>query len=62
MEAGGFDLNRADLTEVSVLRVENSRQMIYHLNVKKMLQGMNETPFYLKPYDIVHIPTKKFNF
>jgi polysaccharide biosynthesis/export protein len=62
MEAGGFDPNRAKLSEVTVLRIENGKQKVYRLNLKETLQGENEEPFYLKPFDIVNVPTKTFNF
>ena len=62
MEAGGFDPNRARLSAVTVVRLEAGRQKTFHLDLKRVLQGTDESPFYLKPFDIVHIPTKTFNF
>ena len=62
MEAGGFDAYRANLSEVFVLRVENGRQRIYQLNLKKVFQGRDDTPFYLKPFDVVRVSVKTFNF
>jgi polysaccharide export outer membrane protein len=62
MEAGGFDPNRARLSEVTVLRLDAGKQRAYHLNLKRALKGADETPFYLKPFDIVHVPTRTFNF
>lgn len=62
MEAGGFDPYRAKLSEVTVLRVEDGRQKVYRLNLKQTLEGENDEPFYLKPFDIVHVPSKTFNF
>ena len=62
MEAGGFDPYRANLTSVLVLRVDNGRQKLYRVNLKRVLQGRDETPFYLKPSDIVQVQTKTFNF
>jgi polysaccharide export outer membrane protein len=62
MEAGGFDPNRAKLAAVTVVRIEEGRQKTYHLDLKRILQGRDESPFYLKPFDIVHVPTKTFNF
>jgi hypothetical protein len=62
MVAGGFDPFRANLAEVLVLRLENGRQKTYRVNLKRILQGKNETPFYLKPFDIVQVATKTFNF
>jgi protein involved in polysaccharide export with SLBB domain len=62
MEAGGFDPNRAKLSAVTVVRIEAGRQKIFHLDLKRVLRGQEESPFYLKPFDIVHVPTKTFNF
>lgn len=62
MEAGGFDPYRAKLSRVVVLRLENGGQRSYRLNLKHALRGEEENPFYLKPFDIVHVPTKTFNF
>ncbi len=62
MEAGGFDFTRAQPKAVTVLRIENGTQVTYRLNLKKALEGKASTPFYLKPFDIVHVPEKLFNF
>jgi polysaccharide export outer membrane protein len=62
MEAGGFDPNRAKLSAVTVLRIQDGKQRSYKINLKQTLRGEIETPFYLKPFDIVHVPTKTFNF
>jgi len=62
MEAGGFDFTRAKPSAVTVLRIENGTQVTYRLNLKKALEGKDTTPFYLKPFDIVHVPEKVFNF
>jgi polysaccharide export outer membrane protein len=61
MEAGGFDLRRAKVSNVSVIRKEEGKQQRYELNLKKALKGTDPNPFYLKPYDIVHVPEKVFN-
>jgi polysaccharide export outer membrane protein len=62
MAAGGFDNSRASLSDVSVLRLENGQQRAYHLNLKRVLAGREKTPFYLKPFDIIYVPTKVFNY
>jgi polysaccharide export outer membrane protein len=62
MEAGGFDPSRARLSDVTVLRVEHGKQITFHLNLKRVLQGGDPAPFYLKPFDIIHVPSKTFNF
>ena len=62
MEGGGFDPNRAKLSGVTVIRLEGGRQRTYVIDVRKVLKGTDEAPFYLKPFDIVHVPLKTFNF
>ena len=56
MEAGGFDSAKANLKEVVVIR--NGRPLPHKLDLKRILDGQNEPPFYLKPYDIVHVPDR----
>jgi len=62
MEAGGFDPDRAKLSQIWVLRVENGRQQAYQLNLNRVLEGKDDEVFYLKPFDIVRVPTKTFNY
>ena len=62
MEAGGFDSIRAKPSQVTVLRLEDGKQRTYRLNLKAALRGDDKAPFFLKPFDIVHVPTKTFNF
>jgi polysaccharide export outer membrane protein len=62
MEAGGFDPSRAKLSAVTVLRIAEGHQKTFHLDLKRVLQGQDDSPFYLKPFDIVHVPTKTLNF
>jgi len=58
MKAGGFDVSRADLKHVSVTRSNNGKMEHYEVNLKRVLQGLDSTPFYLKPSDIVYLPEK----
>ena len=62
MEAGGFDPARARLSQVVVLRLEGGKQYRYRVDLASVLDGANDSPFYLKPFDIVHVPVKKINF
>jgi polysaccharide biosynthesis/export protein len=62
MEAGGYDPLQANLAGVSVLRVEQGRQRTYAINVKRVIDGKDDTVFYLKPFDIVRVPAKTFNY
>lgn len=61
-EAGGFDQYRARLSKVSILRVDGNVQRTYWLDVKRVLNGEDPNPFFLKPFDVIHVPTKTFNF
>lgn len=61
MEAGGYDTDRADLSNVMVLRLENGEQKCYRVNLKRILAGHDPTPFYLRPFDVVQVATKVFN-
>jgi polysaccharide biosynthesis/export protein len=61
MEAGGFDPNRARLNRVIVIRHEDGHQLTYQVDLKRALSGRPTNPFYLRPFDIVHVPAKTFN-
>jgi polysaccharide export outer membrane protein len=58
MEAGGFDYTKANLKAVRVIRRENGASENYTLNLKLVMQGKDNSPFYLKPDDIVFVPEK----
>lgn len=62
MEAGGLTPNRAKPDAVTVLRTENGQQSHYRVNIKKALRGEDPTPFVLKPFDVIFVPEKTFNF
>lgn len=62
MEAGGYNQSRARLDKTTVLRIENGQQKLYKINLRRVIDGKDTSPFYLKPFDIVHIPEKRFNF
>lgn len=61
-EAGGPDPYRAKLSKVSVLRVDGDTQRVYWLNLDRVLDGEDQNPFFLEPFDIVRVPSKTFNF
>jgi polysaccharide export outer membrane protein len=58
MEAGGFDKTRANLKAVVVVRQEDGQSKSYTLDLDSVLTGAPSTPFYLKPFDTVYVPTK----
>lgn len=62
MEAGGFDPLQANMADVLVLRVENDRERTYRLNLKRVFDGRDQSVFYLKPFDIVRVSAKTFNY
>jgi polysaccharide export outer membrane protein len=58
MEAGGFDKTKADMKAVVVVRQENGQTKNYTLNLQEVLDGIQKTPFYLKPFDTVYVREK----
>ena len=57
MEAGGPDYAKANLKAVVIIRQEaGGRTQNYTLNLKLVLEGKQNKPFYLKPADIVYVP------
>jgi polysaccharide biosynthesis/export protein len=62
MEAGGLTPNRAKPSAVTVLRTEDGQQRHFRVNLQRMLRGEDLTPFYLKPFDVIFVPEKTFNF
>lgn len=62
MDAGGFDNSRANLSRVTVLRIESGMQQTYRINLNKVLDGRDPVPFYVRPFDIIYVPAKVFNY
>ena len=58
MEAGGFDYTKANLKAVKVVRIEGGKQTNFVLNLKRVIDGKDTQPFYLKPSDIVVVPER----
>jgi polysaccharide export outer membrane protein len=58
MEAGGFDYTKANLKSVVVIRQEGGQTRKYTLDLKKVMEGKTNEPFYLKPDDIIYVPEK----
>ena len=61
MEAGGFDYEKANMTDVVVIREEGGQTKRYTVNLKDVFDGKKSEPFYLKPFDVVYVP-KKFEW
>ena len=62
MEAGGVVTARAKVSDVSVFRIENGKRINYQFNLKKALRGEELSLFYIKPFDVIYVPEKTFNF
>ena len=58
MGAGGFDYTKANLKGVRIIRREHGVSESHTLNLKLVMQGKDNNPFYLKPSDIVYVPEK----
>ena len=59
MEAGGFAGTMANMKAVVVIRKEeDGRTKNYTLNLRLVLEGKENEPFYLKPSDIVYVPER----
>lgn len=58
METGGFVPGLAKVDQILVIRHEGDERMQFHVDLEPALSGKPSNPFYLKPYDIVHVPRK----
>jgi polysaccharide export outer membrane protein len=56
MEAGGPLAAEAELRSVVVIRHAEGVRRGYLLNLKPILNGETDYPFYLEPFDIVYVP------
>lgn len=54
MEAGGFT-KFANPKQVVVVRNQHGKQQRYVLNINDTLSGMQSSPFYLRPYDVIYV-------
>jgi polysaccharide export outer membrane protein len=58
MEAGGFIDTKANMRAVTVVRNEGGQTKNYTLDLREVLEGKQNEPFYLKSSDIVYVPEK----
>ena len=56
MEAGGFDMWRAEVKNVVIIRHKNNQRYGCALDFSGELNGEAVQPFYLEPMDIVYVP------
>ena len=54
MEAGGFT-KFANPKQVIVVRNQNGKQQRYVLNMNDALTGMDSSPFYVRPFDVIYV-------
>jgi len=56
MQAGGFDMQEAEIRNIIVIRHKKDKRFGYSLNLEPMMKGGVIEPFYLEPQDIVYVP------
>jgi polysaccharide export outer membrane protein len=57
LEAGGFS-GSANMERVTIVRYIGDTNTLIHLNLDPIYEGGLVLPFYVKPRDIIYIPTK----
>jgi len=58
MEAGGFELTKANGEQVVVVRHGEDGVRNFTLNLRDVLEGRSRETFYLQPSDIVYVPER----
>jgi polysaccharide biosynthesis/export protein len=58
MEAGGFDMQRANLRRTVVIRHQGEERVAYRVDLNRALQGQPDGLFFLEANDIIHVPEK----
>ncbi|MDB6092980.1 MAG: polysaccharide export protein [Verrucomicrobia bacterium] len=58
MEAGGFNSTKADMRGVVIIRNEDGKTKNFTIDLKQVLDGQSNEPFYLKPSDIIFVPER----
>lgn len=59
VEAGGFDLLRAQVESVLVIRYEEGKRRVYQVNLKPAIETGQVPHFMLRPKDIVYVPQSR---
>ena len=59
MQAGGFNLQEAEVRNVVVIRHKDGQRYAYKLDLKDAIKGEETEPFFLEPQDIVYVPRTK---
>ncbi len=58
MASGGFDDTTANRKAVVIIRQGKDGTTKFTVNLKKMMNGAQEKPFYLKPSDMIYVPER----
>jgi polysaccharide export outer membrane protein len=58
MESGGFDYASANTRGVRIIRNENGVMKHFTINLQRVLDGQDSTPFYLQTDDIIYVPER----
>jgi len=56
MQAGGFNMEKAEIRNVVIIRNKDNKLSGCALDFKDALKGKEVQPFYLEPQDIVYVP------
>ena len=60
MKAGGINTELANYENVVLIRHENGKWTHVKLDLENVLLGKNKNPTYLKPFDILYVPSRTF--
>ena len=56
MEAGGFNMEEAEINNVLLIRQNGKLREGYAFNLKAPMSGKNYEPVYLQPKDVIYVP------
>lgn len=62
MAAGGPIASSAKLDSVTIVRDSEGVRSVYRIDLTEIISGKNPNPFYLKPFDKILVPQRRFNF
>ncbi|GEM_PF-1832912 len=62
MAAGGPVPNSAKLNSVTIIRDIDGAHQTFVVDIAAVIAGKNHEPFYLRPFDKVIVPQRRFNF
>ena len=62
MSAGGPVAATAKLNSVKVVRERDGEYQTFVVDIQAVMDGKESAPFYLRPFDTVNVPQRRFNF